>query len=1068
MHTPYLLSLDMGTSSIGYVVFAIDEDGEPTAIEDLGVRIFPDGRDPDSNSNEPLAVARRKARGIRRTRDRGQNRVRRLVKELIECGLLPANDQERKIILQQTCPYEARALAVNQPVEPYTLGRAIFHLGRRRGFKSNRLASGGEESEYKSKIESLRKSLGDQTLGEYLYQKIKQNKVLANKGTPIKQTPVRFRNGETEFYADRAMYQSEFRKIQETQGNTLISDAQWALLAETVFFQYPLKPVLKGKCRFFPEETRAHIDLPISHEFRILQEVNNLKYVSQGVNHDLTERQHNAIIHALNKSKSKTFSSLVKLKDEHKNPFFPSDAQFNLDVASRSSKLIGNETLINLRKTDYLGKLADTLSTDKLNDIIEYLIEPFEQVAGKNVIASDDKVISYLKEQLPSLSDEQINNLSNYRFKRGTASVSRKFMEQINPFLKQGLIYSDAVTQLGNETGIPLHHSHFSMDELMDELPYYGVAMPESVWGEKPESDANKAPHERDEDAYQYGKIANPTVHLALNQLRFVVNQAIAKMGGTPQKIHIELTRDLKNSKQAREELSRNNAKNKKNNDRIKDLLKTEFGIENPRREDIQKVKLWEELDDRTCIFTEQRISARQLFNGEVEIEHIIPFSRCYDDGINNKTLAFKNANNIKGNRTPFEAFGVDQERYSIMMKRALKSFGHSSKYERFKEGAFEKFYGGDRGDMIARQLNDTKYISRKAKQYLSCICEPQSIISVNGQITAILRDVWQLNYYKDKTTDNYRNDHRHHIVDAFVVGMTSRSLIKRINTTTSKDQRHINNLYQFLKDRVSDNLDASLKAQLKHMLGAVNASYKPDHTDQGSMCNGTAYGFTELDGKKYGVTRKPVNKLKHSDIFSIRDSLIKKRILQHLTNNKNTIDQNKLRSTIPKSQLTHKLADFTKTTGIKSVRILVKNQSISPIQSAPYKGYALNSYAYCDIWQTPYKRDKKTGKYTYKYEGAFVPYAEVNQYKSTPKRPVDKEGRSHPAAKKLMRLYKNDCIELVDKRSGEVFSKRVAGYSVSNNKIDLRNNLESQNKERKFISINKIFNENHVSKKKI
>ncbi|PIE04777.1 MAG: type II CRISPR RNA-guided endonuclease Cas9 [Spirochaetales bacterium] len=1064
MHIPYLLALDIGTSSIGYVVFTINKKGEPTAVEDLDVRIFSDGRNPETK--EPLAVGRRKARGIRRTRDRGQNRVRRLVKELIECGLLPANDQERREILQQTCPYEARALSANQPVEPYTLGRAIFHLGRRRGFKSNRLASGGEESEYKSKIESLREHLGDHTLGEYLYRRIQENKALANKGTPIKQTPVRFRNGETEFYADRAMYKSEFRKIQETQGNTLLSDKQWALLEETVFFQYPLKPVPKGKCRFYSEETRAHIDLPISHEFRILQEVNNLRYVSQGVSHELTERQRNAIIQALHKSKSKTFLSLVKLKDEHKNPFFPSDAQFNLDVASRSSKLIGNETLINLRKADYLGKLADTLDTKKLNDIVEYLIEPFEQANGKRVIASDKKVISYLKKQLPSLSSEQINNLSNYRFKRGTASVSRKFIEQINPILReQGLVYSDAVAQLSDEIGIPLHHSDFAPDELMNELPYYGVAMPESVWGEKPESDANKAPHERDEDAYQYGKIANPTVHVALNQLRFVVNQIISKMGGTPEKIHIELTRDLKNSKQAREEYSRNQKKNKKNNDRIRDLLQTEFGIERPRREDIQKVKLWEELDDHTCIFTEQRIAAKQLFNGEVEIEHIVPFSRCYDDGMNNKTLAFKNANNIKGNRTPFEAFGTDQERYAVMMKRALKSFGQSSKYERFKEGAFEKFYGGDKGDMIARQLNDTKYISRKARQYLSCICEPKNIIPVNGQMTAVLRDVWQLNHYKDKTTGNYRNDHRHHIVDAFVVGMTSRALINRINRTTSKDQRHINNLYELLKDRVGDALAPSLKAQLQHKLGSVTASYKPDHTDHGSMYNGTAYGLIELDGKVYGVTRKPINALSHDEIFSIRDDRLKKKILSYLTDNKSAKDSKELQTIVPKKQLTRKLTGFTEETGIKSSRILVSNKSISVIRSAPYKGYTLNSYAYCDVWKIPHKKDKKTGVYTYKYKGVLVPYAEVNQYKSTPKRPVDKDGRSHPAAKKLMRLYKHDCIDLINKRSGEVTRKRIAGFK-NDNRLDLQNSLGSLKSKQKPISVNKIYTENHISKK--
>ncbi|MDX1803897.1 MAG: hypothetical protein R3292_07425, partial [Alcanivorax sp.] len=285
MASPYLLALDLGTSSIGYVAFSLDENEIPTGILDLGVRIFPDGREP--KTKEPLAVGRRKARGIRRTRDRGQNRVRRLVQELIEFGLLPEDDKKRKAIFDDICPYEARANAVNGMVSKEMLGRAIFHLGRRRGFKSNRLAGDEEESDYKSKISDLRDTLGSQTLGEYLFARLQENHALANNKTPIQQKVIRFRNGETDFYADRDMYKEEFERIREKQGNQLLDGTQWDALQETVFWQYPLKPVPKGKCRFYPSESRAHIDLPISHEFRIYQEVNALRYESKGKQYEL-------------------------------------------------------------------------------------------------------------------------------------------------------------------------------------------------------------------------------------------------------------------------------------------------------------------------------------------------------------------------------------------------------------------------------------------------------------------------------------------------------------------------------------------------------------------------------------------------------------------------------------------------------------------------------------------------------------------------------------------------------------------------------------------------------------
>lgn len=166
MNSPYLLALDLGTSSIGYVAFSLDSYDKPDGILDLGVRVFSDGRDP--KTKEPLAVSRRKARGIRRTRDRGQNRVRRLTKELIEFGLLPSDEKQRKKIFDEICPYEARSRAASEVVGPSMLGRAIFHIGRRRGFKSNRLSEDSDESEFKAKISNLREYLGEKTLDALL------------------------------------------------------------------------------------------------------------------------------------------------------------------------------------------------------------------------------------------------------------------------------------------------------------------------------------------------------------------------------------------------------------------------------------------------------------------------------------------------------------------------------------------------------------------------------------------------------------------------------------------------------------------------------------------------------------------------------------------------------------------------------------------------------------------------------------------------------------------------------------------------------------------------------------
>ena len=1070
---PYLLSLDLGTSSIGYVAFNIDDKSNPISVLDLGGRIFPDGRNP--KTKEPLAVSRRLARGIRRNRDRGQNRVRRLVKELIESGLLPEDETLRREVFK-ICPYSARNEAANATVEPYTLGRALFHLGRRRGFKSNRLSGDSEETEFKAKIANLRELLGkNTTLGQYLFKRHSKNIELLNDKKPREQQTIRFKGGETEFYPDRAMYEHEFDAIRLIQANALLSDAQWDMIKETILFQYPLKPVPKGKCRFYPEETRAHLDLPITHQFRIYQEVNSLRYTSQGQEFPLDERQRLALYKLLDEGKTLGFKALVKKKDVNNSPYFPSDAEFNLDVASRKGKLLGNAVMCDLRKADHLGKLADTLPTNELNSLISFLIEPTEEVDGKIVLLDDDAVETWLADQLPALSSQQVKCLCNYRFKRGAAAVSLKFIYNIVPVLKsEGCVYSDAVALLKDDNGNPLHHSNFEMGEVVNELPYYGVVMPESVWGDHPESDMNKSENERDNDAYLYGKIANPTVHVALNQLRVVVNTLIKKIGNAPSRIHVELTRDLKNSKDARADIEKSQARNAKNNARIIKELNG-LNIPNPSRKDIEKYKLWEELGGqgiRQRIFSGRSISASQAMGPDVEVEHIIPFSRCYDDGFNNKTLAFQSENHDKLNKTPFEAFGHDREHYAEIISRALACFGQSSKFDRFKEGSFDSFYGEGKGDLIARQLNDTKYISTKAKQYLSCLCTSHNVQPVNGQMTAMLRSVWDLNTYKNRDEGNYREDHRHHIVDAFVVGLTSPKLVRQLNTVSSHSDNNVDNLYRLLKKRAPDITE--IKNQLVEKLDNVVVSYKSDHTQTGSMFNDTAYGFgVDGEGEKTCITRKSIESLSYDEVFDIRDGRLRDELISFLTCGKSieiNYAQRRVMTTELKSyflkdsgsedkaEFINQKKAFSERCDVEKARINIKNQSVKPITSAPYKGYAKNSYAFCEVWMIPTGIDPKTKKKTFKYEGDFVAYADVNLHKKDSGR-----NKPHPAAKKLMRLYKNDCIRLeTDGQASEIF--KVSGFSATRNQIDIAPQL-STNSVQAFKSINVVFNEQHISK---
>lgn len=101
----------------------------------MGVRIFSDSRDPKTKTS--LAVARREARLMRRRRDRFLARRKSLLHFLKTKGLLPENQAERDFIFAQN-PYALRTKALDEKLTHAELGRVLFHLNQRRGFKSNR------------------------------------------------------------------------------------------------------------------------------------------------------------------------------------------------------------------------------------------------------------------------------------------------------------------------------------------------------------------------------------------------------------------------------------------------------------------------------------------------------------------------------------------------------------------------------------------------------------------------------------------------------------------------------------------------------------------------------------------------------------------------------------------------------------------------------------------------------------------------------------------------------------------------------------------------------------------
>ncbi len=1037
------LSLDMGTNSLGWVAFEINGDGDVVGIKDMGVRIYSDGREPSSPARvgESKAVNRRMARGIRRNLDRSKSRKAQFMARLIKLSLMPKDKQQRKD-LEALNPYELRAAAVECKLSSHELGRVLFHLCQRRGFLSNRKDSSDEKEtgKIKSRISKLRQELDGLTLGQWLnIKRLKSH-----------DASLRFRGEDGDLFADRAMYMDEFDKIRQFQQSYHnISDNDWDDLRngnaeqsfDGIFFQRPLKPVERGSCEFFIDQYRAHKDLPISHKFRILQEVSNLQYYDENhQKHQLNAEQRKILITKLNDMQTMAFSSVRKLKNSEGDKIFPRECRFNLEEGPRD-KLKGNATVVKMRNVKFLGGYWDKMTAAAQNDLLEILHA-----------ADDDKgLIKELMNKF-SFNDTQARAVASFPISSATTNLSRKFMEKCGKIMRDQSIGYDAATRLvHDDDGVLFHHSNNNkVGKILQKLPYYGEILNNSVIGKKPRNfDAITHPEQH------YGKINNPTVHVALNQLRKLVNQ-LSEHFGKPDEIHLEIIRDLKKTAKVRDEIAKKNKAFAKDNERRAVLFKEIMGHDVEYGQDIRKIRLWEELGEdelaRNCPYSNKNISCAMLFNGEVEIEHILPFSRTLDNSMANLTLAMRDANRAKGNDSPYEAFAGDYHADKGMIWAEISKNAQKlpkNKRWRFDEDAMDRF-DKDSG-FLNRQLTDTAYIARITKGYLSHICDGNKIVTLPGGLTAMLRGKWHLNSLLGDHNHKERNDHRHHIIDAFVIGLSSRSMLQKISNNTKKG---VDGMVHIKLPDIEN-----LKAELRDKLDDVIISFKADHGVNGKMFEETALGIIsddklDPDFPKYKyVTTKKLTALSKPQIGQIRDKSWRMRIQRYL------FEAKAAGKKLDESGITKLLEQFSLENNIKKIRILISAQSAKIIPSAPFKAYGVDTFACVDIWQYP-PRKFKSGKLANKFEwhGAFISYADCNgKIPDKNNGKVKTKGYTehmpiHPAAKFITRLFKGDMIEINE--DGLVKIMRVAGFSTTNNSIDIRPQF-STNKERRYISIN-------------
>lgn len=409
---------------------------------------------------------------------------------------------------------------------------------------------------------------------------------------------------------------------------------------------------------------------------------------------------------------------------------------------------------------------------------------------------------------------------------------------------------------------------------------------------------------------FKQHSLRNPIVEQVVTETLRVVRDIWQQYGQGQadffNEIHIELGRELKKTAKEREDLSKQNQKNEDTNLRIRALL-AELGedstIENvrpyslmqqellklyeegvfsssmeieddiekihkkatPSKAELQRYKLWLEQKYKSP-YTGQIISLKRLFTEDYEIEHIIPQSRYYDDSLSNKVICESVVN-----KAPYKDRQLGLEFIKNQGGRIVKELSKENKTIKiFTEEQYRTFikehYSNNPAKtkkllledipekMVARQMNDTRYISKYISEILSKIVREderdegvnsKNVILCTGNITSALKQDWGVNdvwndlilprfermnsltqstlfttynerYKKylptvpmeySKGFQKKRIDHRHHAMDAIIIACTTREHINYINNQHALEKGKDKKEKQEERDKVRERL---------------------------------------------------------------------------------------------------------------------------------------------------------------------------------------------------------------------------------------------------------------------
>lgn len=728
----YSLGLDIGTTSIGWAV--VNEDKQ--RIEDVGVRIFERPENP--KNGESLAKPRRDARSARRRLSRRRQRLNYLKQFFIRHGLLTDTEIKELFLYDQSHahknPYELRTKAIREKVPNDELFVALYHIAKRRGYKSNRRAVEEKDTESGRVLKAIKENQPllaqySNSVAQTLMSNEKFIKHKRNKSNDYTNSFIRadFEHETLAILRAQNWSEDDINELLYSNPTKPETLGKSGLFYQRPFMTEELIKKMRGKCQFEKDEPRAPRASCSFELFRLAEDLAHLQYNG---GQKLTSEEIAKCVELAESQKTVTYKSIHKLLAPGK------ETKFDFDYVRGKHKGEEKEknTFASL-KFYHAVKDAYKNHPDEWQEL-QNNIELFDQIGVVLTENKDDEAL-LKKFNALGLSEDILKSLMAQSFS-GFGHLSLKALRKITPHILEGMTYNKAV-----------------------ELSYPGQ------FTQKLQGNKNQLPPLSEGELNQ---LTNPVVKRAISQTRKVVN-AIIKKYGAPHQIKVETANELAKNFKDRRDIIKQQEENQERNEKAKEVLQ-ELGFTTPTGQQIIKYKLREQQAGK-CAYCGAPLSLDD--DNQIEVDHIVPFSRCGNDSFNNKVLVCSRCNQEKADRTPCEKWGHNTERWPVI--EAIARTLPEPKQKRILCESLPK------EDWRDHAINDTRYISRFLCKYLRDNLRfdassegKQKVISPDGRVTSYLRNIYGVGS-KDRGLNNC-----HHAADACVIATVTQDQIRKVS----------------------------------------------------------------------------------------------------------------------------------------------------------------------------------------------------------------------------------------------------------------------------------------------